>query len=65
MSIKKMTLAEFKRTYRQSGESVAQLAFYAAQSVTDDERFVEAAKALLKAEDDFYKLLLEREESPK
>lgn len=60
-----MTLAEFKETYRRSGESVMTLAHYAVSApITDDDGFIAAAEAALEAEDKFYNLLLENDIAP-
>lgn len=60
-----MTIAEFKETYRRSGESVMMLAHYAVVApVTNDDDFVAAAQAALEAEDKFYNLLLEKDITP-
>ena len=59
-TLKKTTLAEFREAYNHSGESVISLAEIATQTVSDDDEFVQAAKAAVEAEDKFFRLLGER-----
>jgi hypothetical protein len=54
-----MTLNEFVEKWKRKGESVIFIA-EKATSVEDDDEFVKAARALIKAEDKFYVMMLER-----
>lgn len=54
-----MTLAEFVEKWRKRGESVVSIA-EKATSIEDDDEFVKAARALVRAEDKFYVMMLER-----
>ena len=59
-SLKQMTVEEFRKKWRRSGESVMQLAFIAMHVISDDEEFKQAAIAAVEAEDRFDKMLQER-----
>jgi ATP-dependent RNA circularization protein (DNA/RNA ligase family) len=64
MSLKKLTLEEFKDAYDRCGESIMELAHIAVECVSDDDELVQAAKQALKAEDKFATLLSERDIQP-
>jgi len=58
-----MRIAEFVEAYRDSGESIMSLADFAVRfNVEDDPEFLTAAKAAMKAEDNFYELWLARKD---
>jgi methylphosphotriester-DNA--protein-cysteine methyltransferase len=60
-TLKTMTMAEFADTFMRQGESIVSIADIAVNAgISDDEEFMTAAKALVDAEDRFYRLMLER-----
>lgn len=61
MTLRKLTVDEFKEAYNHAGDSVMELAAIAVQCVTDDPELVAIAQAALRAEDEFLAALNNRD----
>lgn len=60
MTLKKLTLDEFREAYSRAGESVMEMAAITVECVTDDAELVALAQAALSAEDNFLTALNNR-----